>query len=242
MDHHYIASHQIVELYVSGRLADDQSAAFEEHLIECRECQEDVSLANDLKLGLEDAAAAGEWKRSAERGLAAWLRQAFASPAPAWALAGVLITLLPAWLLLRSLDQRNVQLSAEMAELRNRPAPPSPPSAAGVPVLSLSLSRGVGRGKEPVPQVRVDPGQTAIVLALEYIHDPAVKSYRATLERADHTLLAAIDSLSPMSTDTIGVQVQSRVLSPGRYSVALTGVNASGRAAPLGRFEFEVVP
>ena len=241
MDHDYIASRQIVEHYVAGRLSDDESARFEEHMIGCPDCQGEVSMANELKLGLEDAAAAGEWRRLAKKGRFAWLRNAFSFPAPAWALAGVLIVLLPAWLLMRSMESRNAQLSTEVAELRNRPVQPAAPSAAGVPILTLSMSRGVSDGNEPVPQLRIEPGQTDVILALEYIHDPSVKFYRATIERPDNAKVAVVDSLPLTSADTIGVRMQSQALTPGRYRVVLEGVNADGRAAPLGRFEFEVI-
>ncbi len=237
MDHEYIASHEIVEHYVTGRLPEDEAERLEDHLLECRACQDEVETIRDLRRGLEEAAATGKWERMAAPAVPWWKK--FAIPAPAWALAGVLIAALPAFLVLRSEDLRIARLSASNDSLQRGAAANKAREAMGVPLLSLSLSRGAGDGA--VPTVRLSAAQTALVLAIDYVPDPLVKVYHATLEGPGNKKIVVPDPLTAVAPDVLGIEFQRSVLTSGRYTLVLTGVDASGRSATLGRFGFEIM-
>lgn len=236
MDHEYIASNEIVERYVAGRLPEDEAGRLEEHLLECRACQDDVETIRDLRRGLEEAAAAGEWRQPVLQTVPWWRR--FAIPAPAWALAGVLIAALPAFLVLHSENLRIAQLRASNDSLQREAVANKTREAMGVPLLTLSLSRGAGDGA--VPQVRLAPAQSALVLAIEYVPDPFVKAYHATLEGPGDRKIVVPDPLTAVAPDVLGVEFRRSILTPGRYTLILSGADASGRSAILGRFGFEI--
>src|SRR4051812_37104317 len=52
MDHPYIHEHQVVALYAMERLDPADRAAFEEHMLDCRECQDELELTTDFKRAL----------------------------------------------------------------------------------------------------------------------------------------------------------------------------------------------
>jgi hypothetical protein len=191
----------------------------------------------DLRRGLEEAAAAGKWERVVAPAVPWWKK--FAIPAPAWALAGVLVAALPAFLVLRSDNPRIAQLSASNDSLQRGAAANKTREAMGVPLLSLSLSRGAGDGE--VSRVRLSPAQPALVLAIEYVPDPLVKVYHATLEGPAGKSIVVPGPLTAVAPDVLGIEFQRSVLTSGRHTLVLTGVDASGRPATLGRFSFEVM-
>ena len=247
MNHQDIAQQQVVERYVAGRLSDEEVARFEEHMIDCRDCIDEVALVGDLRKGLEEAAADGVWKHAPlpqrlAPGLWERIQSALSFPAPAWALAGLLLAAVPSWMVIRSSQVEMANLRAANQSLRTdlESRQPAKPSAIGVAALALSLTRGVDDGSGPLPRVRLNADQQALVLALEYAHDPAIQSFRATLVGVDGTAVATTASIEAPESDTIGVEFPSAGLGAGRYAVNLEGTNAAGRSATLGHFRFEV--
>src|SRR5262245_27475755 len=57
MDHHYIAEHNLTDRYALGKLSADAQYQFEEHLIDCRECQADLETIEDFRAALKKVAA-----------------------------------------------------------------------------------------------------------------------------------------------------------------------------------------
>ena len=57
MDHAYIESHGLIELYHQGALTPDEESRFEEHFVDCGECMEQLELARGLQRGLRSVAA-----------------------------------------------------------------------------------------------------------------------------------------------------------------------------------------
>jgi hypothetical protein len=240
IDHTFIASHGMVDLYVTGRLAEDETARLEEHLLECRLCQDEVEVLRDLKLGLEESA--NEWVPQPD--IVPWWRRMTAIPALAWALAGMAVVMLPGLLLLRSANLQVAHLRTEARQLRAAAETAGKAVAAmGVPVLSLALTRGMGDGPAaPLPRIRLNPAQPALVLVLEYAADPSVTTYRAILESPDGKQLAEANPVMTAASGALGIELRTAGFAPGRYAVRLEGIAASGRSATLGRFGFEVLP
>jgi hypothetical protein len=73
MDHDYIESHGLVELYHQGALPPDEEALFEEHFVDCGQCMEQLELARGLQRGLKTIAAEEAARTVVAAGLFAWL-------------------------------------------------------------------------------------------------------------------------------------------------------------------------
>jgi hypothetical protein len=92
INHAIAVSKDLARRYSADRLSDDELAAFEVHLLDCRQCQQDVAADDRLHIGFRHAGV-GDWK----------LRRTAWSLAPSLAIAASLAiatsgTLLGYWL------------------------------------------------------------------------------------------------------------------------------------------------
>ncbi|HSR66341.1 MAG TPA: zf-HC2 domain-containing protein [Acidobacteriota bacterium] len=120
MRHEYIEENQVVDRYLMGRLSLEESEAFEEHLLHCTRCQEEMETSRALQNGLKAAAARG-WldppaaqdTRPAGRSVPLWTLAAAA------ALAALLI-LPPIYLFLQmnTLDRQLADTRLELEQAR----------------------------------------------------------------------------------------------------------------------------
>ena len=69
MDHNEVEQFDLVDLYLLGRLTAEQTAAFEEHFVDCRHCLESLKMTESFLRGLR-AASAREVSRSGVPALA----------------------------------------------------------------------------------------------------------------------------------------------------------------------------
>src|SRR5436305_8572240 len=110
MDHQSIDAGSIAERYVTGRLAPEEAAAFEEHYLDCPACCARVETAERLQRGLRRLA-----EQAAVRapGSPRWSR----SPRLALAAAALLaVALLPAWMELREVQRLRSDLARTKVE------------------------------------------------------------------------------------------------------------------------------
>jgi hypothetical protein len=125
MDHERIEAQNVIERYVMGRLAPEEEALFEEHLLECRNCRQSIEREEDFQRSLQTLAA-GEAARATaavQVGALAWLTRRRWLPA----LAVLLLLGLPAvWLLREQARLRTETAHLQTAERRQKPAPPTP--------------------------------------------------------------------------------------------------------------------
>jgi hypothetical protein len=119
MDHAYIESNGLVELYHQGALPPDEEARFEEHFVDCAECQEQLEVARGFRRGLKSLAAEDAARAVVAAGLFAWLARRGRLAQWGMALAALLMAAgLPAlWLLAGSQGERR-ELSAQLEAQR----------------------------------------------------------------------------------------------------------------------------
>ncbi len=126
MDHRRIEEENVAELYATGRLSPEDEEIYETHLMECRECREQVAWADDLKESVRTMAvgAAQETARAtAQVGVLVWLARRGRAVRFGLTVALLILAALPAWLLVERSSLRH-----ELAEARaamDRPAPAS---------------------------------------------------------------------------------------------------------------------
>lgn len=146
MNHRRIEEMNIPDLYATGRLSAEDEELFETHLLECRECREQVAWADDFGSSMRSVAVAAveETARvAAHAGFLVWLSR---RPVLRMALTAALLVLaaLPAWLLVERSSLRAELARAQAAA--TRPVPPVPqPSPAPAP-----------QGPDPALQAELD--------------------------------------------------------------------------------------
>jgi len=125
MDHQRIEEENIAELYATGRLSADDEEEFEVHLLECRECRERVTLADDLRESVRTVASEDAARAAVGLGLFAWLaRRSTAVRFGLLAALALALAALPAWLLF---DRGRLERELAAARSTVKTATPVPP-------------------------------------------------------------------------------------------------------------------
>lgn len=138
MDHRRIDEQNVPELYVTGRLSPGDEETFESHLLECSECRERVSWADDLRSSIRAVAAEDVARASAQLGFLAWVSRRTRTARAGLLMAALLaVAALPAWLQAdRARMARELENARSAAERPAAPAPaPAPAPATPDPQL-----------------------------------------------------------------------------------------------------------
>lgn len=214
MNREYISEHNVVERYLSGRLTEEELAAFEERCLWDQEVLDELEVIERLREGLQDQ---GQVKAPATgRGpLARWLLS------PQWAAAASVM-------LVVSLATTGRLL------LTQAPGPDS--GLATARVYSIEMTRGE---EEPAAVVRVGPADQWVVL-LVYPDMERHDRFQAGLYRAGETqALWQASDIPPGTAESLAVTLPARLLEPGVYRLQVSGlpaddvrpVHAGGRVA-----------
>jgi hypothetical protein len=246
MDHQSIDAGNIAERYVTGRLAPEEAAAFEEHYLDCPACCARVEAAERLQHGLrrlaEGAAiSAPRWSRSPRLALAA--------------AALLAVALVPAWMerreiqSLRSglastdrlsgeLQQARHDLAAETArrEALAREVEAAHQPQANLPVVPLTPVRG-GGGPERTLKLPPQPGWVGLWVEPGDADFPA---YRATLRKNEGAVVFAASRLTLNDLGALLITVHSSSLSPGVYRLEVEGLPGNGAPVSVGRFPLRI--
>lgn len=268
MDHDYIESHGLIELYHQGALPPDEESRFEEHFVGCGECMEQLELARGLRKGIRAMAAEDAARAVVAAGLFAWLARRGRPAQWGMALAALLLAAgLPAlWLRAGGQSERR-ELSAKLeaqrragsvlerrlgeSEARRRSAEsaaakPPAPSPAGTlvkplvntPVFLLAALRG----DDAKPAV-IDLAKTgdALALAVDVGADLRFATYRAAITKAGGGQVFQKAGLKPNALEALMITFPSTFFAPGEYRLRVEGVKPDGSAAEVGGYGFRVV-
>ena len=245
MDHTPISEGDLAERYATDRLAAEERAAFEAHLVDCAECLDRVEAAQGLVAGFRGLP--GETVRSeARRARPRWAVRAGWAVAAAAAVAMAVV-----WgtrerdrleqQLVAERDARNTlevrlrEAQAEAEAARNVQAKPPQRTPAQVPDLTLVATRGTGP-----PALRLPAEPSPVVLSVERESPPRFQAYRVELRSATgERVLEA--HLAPSSREAVVLALDSGLLGPGEYLVSLEGEGPGGKLTPVGRHRFLAV-
>jgi hypothetical protein len=257
MDHGYIKEHSIVERYEMGKLSAAEGALFEEHFVDCPECQDHLQTAQDFRNALKVAAKEQqltEFKPAPRTATFVW-RTAFLAAAACAGLLFMSIVFLTVQTrrLNRELSQAsgdaggwrqqyevqrqaNAQLQQQLSQL-GQPGPGLPAVAA---VFTLNVTRGGEPGdSEPPNRVVLSPSPQWVVLSLD-LDGNNFESYRATLEQSKGRVVWKSESLKPASSRTLSIALASSLLQQDDYSVKLEGLTRQGNYTAAGHYSFRV--
>jgi len=249
MDHSYIEEQNIVARYEMGKLASIDRARFEEHLVDCPQCQEQLTATEDFRSGLKTVAAgeAIQSHRLADGFFGAWRPVSIGwRPALVGLAALMVLIALPGALLIK--DMREVRSEVDQArrqyneerqarvELERRLNNVEQENQAGgnrfpvvASVFTLATVRsGYSHGSEPVNQLTIPRLRQLIVLSMDISDDPRSRSYRAVLSEAGGKVLWEESSLIPAG-NTLAIAVPNQMFRDSDYLLTLEGSSSDGR-------------
>jgi len=257
MDHAYIREHNIVEEYEMGKLSSAESASFEEHFVDCPECQGQLQAAHDFKQGLQAASARGqlltEFNPSTRASTFVWRRAFLAAAACAGLLFLSLVFLVQqtrrlnrevsrasndagTW---RQRYEVQRQANAQSQEQVGQPGEPGP----GLPVVAvftLNMTRGgEPTDSEPADRVALSRSPQLVVLSLD-LGGSEFENYRATLKESSGQIIWKGESLVPASSHTLSVALPSGFFHQDDYSLTLEGLTRQGNYKAAGHYSFRV--
>ncbi len=218
MDREYISQHNVVERYLSGRLTEEELAAFEERCLWDPETLDELEVAEKLREGLREVGA--ERSATATRGpVARWLLS------PQWAAAASVMLV--------------VSLGTTGGLLLSQSRSPDDTALATARVYSIEMMRG---GGSPSTVVRVSPADRWVVL-LVYPDMSRHERFRASLLRAgEHDPVWEASDIPAGTAESLAVSVQAALLAPGDYRLQVAGLAEGLPAAQVGEVSFRVAP
>ncbi len=215
--HKQISEERTIERYVRRELGDEERRGFEEHLLECPECFEEVQLMERFVAGLRDSARTGILlERTPDRG-SRWLTPALAAGLAAALVLGAL------WIgsLRRSLNEsvhaRNV-LVRQLAEAKVAPADAGEIPAGNLPIAVLQANRAAGG--ESV--LAVPPGSREVALWMDVEPGGRYRSFAVVLLAEGGRVVETVAGLTRNSQDAVAVILPAAKLRSGRYTVRLS--------------------
>lgn len=230
MDHSTIDADQIIERYVLGRLTEAETAAFEEHYLDCSRCLDQLEAAERLSTGLRGVATEEAARAAARQGiLEALLSRLGGTRISVLAAAlGLVVTLS----LVPSLTYRfhNQQLHEQLASARS--------AQVNLPLVFLSPNRSALAETD----VEIDLSQTAgrIILAID-LGTPATRCW-GQLEGPDGAVRWTAEGLETDSSGLITLVLPNSVFASGEHLLELLPQSDEGGAPAPIRFRLQVPP
>ena len=221
MQHSQIEEQNLIDRYVRGTMPAAERAEFEEHFVDCAECQEQIEVAKSLRQAVRESIAesaggwiAGEPVHERRRPASGWRWVAIA------ACAGLLMALGTSTVLLLQRERARRELAS--ARLSSELAPV---------VFGLRLSRDA-----TAPRDITLPGDSRWMIFLAEIDATRYSRYRASVTGSRGEEIWSQDGIRPNSPDSISVAIPSGALHPGTYTLAVSGAQPDGSLIPVARF------
>ena len=207
MDHAYIEKNHLTDRYVLGQLSEQETGDFEEHFLECQECQETLEQRTALRDGLRLVATEDAAKPARTPLLGSFLHLLPAFPRYALVLGAFVLPAFVVYLIMGK------QTSAPVAPRTD------------TTLMMLDLQRG-----EPAPsklEILGDPG--LLVLAFP-VSNSDYRSYSLEINGPENQVVWRADDLQPNLSGLIVVSVPSDFLTLPSHSVRVSGSSAGGTA------------
>jgi anti-sigma factor RsiW len=214
--HSHIEEQNLIDRYVRGTMPAAERTEFEDHFVDCTECQEQIEIAKSLRQAIRESSEGwgNEQARHRERQASRWRWVAIA------ACVGLLMALGTSTVLLLQRERARSELAS--ARLSSELAPV---------VFGLRLSRDA-----TAPRDITLPGDSRWMIFLAEIDATRYSRYRASVTGSRGEEIWSQDGIRPNSPDSISVAIPSGALHPGTYTLALSGAEPDGSLIPVTRF------
>jgi len=268
VDHRFIEEHDIVARYGTGKLSPAECVRFEEHFVDCPDCQEQIVATEDFRQGLktviaEDAVPANPSLPSP------WL-----GPSRRWSLgllgaaACAIVLALPAVILLREVrsaerelgamkqaseswqrryeaeQQAATQMDQRLRELEQKAQQSANANALVPPVLATvfplnTVRSGEAGGSRPVNRLTISHAPQWIVFSPELEEEQRFPQYRATLSEAGGRIVWR-QTLTPASANEVAISLSSSLFHEGDYVLSLEGQSKPGHQVTTHVYPFHI--
>ena len=141
-------------------------------------------------------------------------------------------------------EKQQRQQSDELINQIQREAEDSAQQPSRNTIFSLALLPGISRSGSSRPKLVLPESARLVQLQIGVEPEDLYKSFRVEIGTGDGRQVWNRDNLSARSTrsgKTIGLTLPAKVLSAGRYELALKGVTDEGTAEDVGYYYFEVL-
>jgi Putative zinc-finger len=265
MDHSYIEEQNIIARYEMGKLSPADRERFEEHFVDCPECQEQLAAAEGFRQGLKTVLAQDAIRSplairfSRFDSLASW-RVALLGVA-----ACIVLAAIPATLLLRDMRQMHRQLGlaeiarqewqrrfteerqarADLEQRLHEIERQVQDNSAKLPVVASIFPLNTVRSpddsaSEPVNKITVPRSLQWVVFSLDLDDGQSRRSYRVALSDSGGRVLWKQDHVTPASANTVGIGMPSSLFHEGDYRLTLEGLSSEGHAVLSRTYPFRI--
>jgi hypothetical protein len=262
MEHDYVVEQDIASRYLSGALAPDERATFEEHFVDCPLCLEALENADDLQRGLKSVAVQDASRERRTPNPSAWNARrgilAAVGVAAAVAIAVGTADLVGtrrelarvsrtaadlagqsdhAQSLIRSLSDRVQQLESAPREATAA----ADAGQSNAPVFALTTVRGGGMSTPP-NRVALSGTPDWMVLTLELEDSNVAGRFRATLRDSQRRERWRNDRLIASTPDRLAIALRTMPFDEGDYTLEVDHQDPRATDWTLaGRYAFRVV-
>jgi hypothetical protein len=227
-----------IERYIRHQLAGQEREHFEEHLIECSQCFEEIQTMERFVAGVRHSARSGTLAQPAFPGSLRWVAVALAATLAVVLISGGF------WIsqLRRNLDRAAVArdaLQVQLAQSR-QPAASSQLGAQNLPIAVLKAERAAA--SETLLKLPV----SASALALWMDVEPAgrYRTFAVSLSDSRGRTLGNIAGLTRNSEGAVAVILPAAKFLPGLYTVRLSSNDSSTNDPPrlLAEYRLRIAP
>jgi len=211
MDHLRIEERNLIDRYVRGTMPAAERVEFEDHFVDCAECQEQIEIAKSLRQAVRESVT--EQVREPRRRFG-WRWVAVAAS------AGLLMAVAAGTAFLLQRDRARSDLASVRLSLERAPV-----------VFGLSLSRDAAE-----PRDISIPSEPRWMVFLAEIDATRYSRYRAVVISSRGDEIWKQDGIQPNSPDSISVAIPSGALHPGTYTLTVSGAQPDGAFIPVARF------
>jgi hypothetical protein len=215
---------ETIERYIRRELGEEERRNFEEHLLDCTECFEEVQVQERFAAGVRHSGQIGLLTGAAPGRGYRWLAPAFAAALAASVIVGAVWI----WTLQRSLNEsmhaRDV-LARQIAEARPSPEPAPPPVFSGpliasnLPIAVLNANRAAGG--ETV--LAVPAASQEIALWMDVEPNGRYRTLAVAVDSGETgQAVATIAGLTRNSEGAVAVVLPAAKLPAGRYTIRLS--------------------
>ncbi len=218
MDHTHAVDSQAVERYLLGELPEAEREEFEKHYFECPECASSVEAGNVFVENARAVFGEAPTKREAQR---SWLQEFIESlRQPMFALPSLAAVAFAAIALYQAL--------VVVPRLKQGLETPR--------VLPAFQLIGPSRGEGTV--IEVSRNSPAFSVAFDIAPEFQFPQYEAALSRSEGAVpVFQISALAPAAGQPITILLPTMQLSPGQYTLDVTG-GSGGNRAPVAKYSF----
>jgi hypothetical protein len=222
MDREFIERNQIVERYLSGRLPLKGVQDFERYCREHPQLIDEIGLSERINVALRLLEAGGRTPPWEARAKPWWERLPVVLAAAAVALALGIVALV----LTGKLAARDHSIAALQRQAVVQPLDP----AQSTRVITLMPNR-------EAPSLRslatIGGSQTELADLKIDVSWAKFTAFRVTIDRVDQGRVAVLHNVLRDSSGMLHISLNSSALGPGRYQLAIDGLNWRGEPEPL---------